>query len=447
VAVFDDSNAPTLAFLKSLGARHIPVYVYGHGFGSAARWSRYCKEYRRSPPVEDPTRFLPWLRDKIRGGEIARVAPTTDLIAYYLAVLRDEFSPAVQRTIPPLTEIEHCLIKTQFASRCAFTGHSAPQSEEATDIESALAAADRLGYPLMLKPKSHLGVGMAERGCVVNSAEELRARFQPYAGSAAQAPLFARYPELRWPMLQQFLPAATRRVFSVSGIKDADHGVLAATVSYKAEQWPPKVGVSARQVSAHDRRVLREGLALVDSLLTCGIFELELVTQDKQLLAIDLNPRGFGFMALDMARGNDLPWLWYQTTLRPVHVQSLTPPTRINMECRFALPFYISRLVEIVKGPHRYRALRRMWSELRQPSVSMAGHWRDPAPMLLAALSMLRHPGSLIRPFWREIDAREQTTPTSTSLARIPRASSALVRGAPGSLVRVACDKHSSTAR
>ncbi len=89
VAIFDNYWATTLAFVRSLGEKGVPLHVYGKGAG---RWSRYCTAHSPCPPIDEADLFLPWLRDRVRSGEITRVAPTTDLIAYYVSVLREEFS-------------------------------------------------------------------------------------------------------------------------------------------------------------------------------------------------------------------------------------------------------------------------------------------------------------------------------------------------------------------
>ena len=61
----------------------------------------------------------------------------------------------------------------------------------------------------------------------------MRTRFNAYEATPGQGALAERYPELRWPLLQKYLPAARRQVYSVSGIKDADGGIITAAVSYK----------------------------------------------------------------------------------------------------------------------------------------------------------------------------------------------------------------------
>jgi hypothetical protein len=358
--------------------------------------------------VEDADRFLPWLRRRVRSGEIQRVAPTTDLIAFYVSMLREDFAPEVRRTIPALVELERAVIKTRFGAACARTGQAVPVTEAPDDARAGVATAERLGFPLMMKPKSHLVVG-DERGRVVNDLRELREYYRPYKISPGRESLAERYPELVWPLLQKYVPSARTRVFSVSGYKDPDGGIIAASLSCKRRQWPPDTGISTSQVSAADARILSRGLETVDKLVSCGIFELELLESGTELLAIDLNPRAFGFIDLDIALGNDLPWLWFESTLRPLTAGAVignpmplaaplmaAPPKGI--ECRLPIPYTISRFINALLGvrsadesePGAVTATR---------VIPMLGHWDDPLPMLLANLRQLRHPGSLIRPY------------------------------------------------
>ena len=391
VALFDNHWAPTLAFAYSLGRRGVPLHVYGEG---ASRWSRYCTRRYPCPPVEDSDRFLPWLRDRLRAGEIARVAPTTDLLAYYVSCLREDFPPEVRRTIAPVAELETALIKSRFTDACTAIGQQVPLTRNPTDIESAVSAARELGYPLFLKPKSHLGVGTAERGCLVHDEGELRRRFNPYLPTPGQAQLAERYPELRWPLLQRYVPSARQRVYSVSGFKDPDHGIVTASLSYKGEQWPPDTGTSTLQVSARDQSVLATGLRTVDGLVSRGIFELELLCDNSGLLAIDLNPRAFGFINLDIALGHDLPWLWFRSTIEPVPRQS-EPAQAMALEARHVVLHFLRNLAR--RGVPRSGATQpasepRAW-------IPILGYSSDPVPMLLSNARLLRNPRSLLRTF------------------------------------------------
>jgi hypothetical protein len=397
VALIDNFGSPTLAFAVSLGRRGVPLHFYGRGAG---RWSRYSSRRVGCPPVEDADRFIPWLRRRIRSGEIERVAPTTDLIAFYVSMLREEFPPGVRRTIAPLVELERALIKTRFGAACMRCGQPVPFTEAPDDLERGVAAAERLGFPLMLKPKSHLVAG-DERGRLVRNMNELRVAYRPYEIAPGHESLAERYPELQWPLLQKYVPSARTRVFSVSGYKDPHGGIVAASLSCKRRQWPPDTGISTAQVSWNDVRILTRGLETVDRLVSRGIFELELLESGTELLAIDLNPRAFGFIGLDIALGNDLPWLWFQSTLQPLDAR-VQPEPRQRLECRLPIPYAISRFVNVLWG---VRAADDFEADCdgaaRSRTVPMLGDWHDPLPLLVSNLHLLHHPGSLVRPYWR----------------------------------------------
>ncbi|MDE2136601.1 MAG: hypothetical protein KGJ68_04140 [Gammaproteobacteria bacterium] len=395
VAVLDNYWAPTLSFALSLGRRGIPLHFYGRGAG---RWSRYCTRRTPCPPVEDAERFLPWLEARVRCGEITRLAPTTDLVAYYLALLRERFAPEVQRTIAPLEEIERCLIKTRFANACQEVGQAVPASLAPVDPDSALAAAEELGYPLILKPKSHLAVGTAERGTVVRDRRALLAAFRSYPVVPGQEAIARQYPELLWPLLQRYVPSARRRVYSVSGFKDAQSGIVTAALSVKRWQWPPDTGTSTSQVSSTNATILEAGIATVDKLLSRGLFDLELLVDNSQLLAIDLNPRAFGFIALDLALGNDLPWLWYQST-RQVVAPLPVPQSRPIIEARFSIPHAVGRAILRLFGRRFPAGPRRGHGGVPRAVLPMLGDWSDPLPLLVSNARLLRHPRGLLRPF------------------------------------------------
>jgi predicted ATP-grasp superfamily ATP-dependent carboligase len=392
VTIFDNYWATTLAFARSLGGKGVPLHFYGRGAG---QWSRYRSQRFKCPPVENADEFRPWLREQVRSGAITRIAPTTDLIAFYTSALRAEFSPEVQRTIAPLQEIENCLIKTRFSTASGMPGHAELPTAAPDSLEGARTAAAELGYPLILKPKSHLAVGFEERGRLLLNEKDLDRHYRRYDVAPGQQCIADAYPELRWPLLQRYVPSARNRVYSISGIKDADGGIVTASVSFKREQWPPDVGVSLVQIAHEDARILEFGLLIVNRVLSRGIFEVELVADGDALYPIDLNPRSFGFIELDMARGANLPWLWFCSTLEPLQPQS-KPILTAQIEARHRFMY----LLRAIAHPHlinRTPSMERRDGSRRRASVSMLGHWSDPLPMIISNLKLLRHPRSLLR--------------------------------------------------
>ena len=216
-----------------------------------------------------------------------------------------------------------------------------------------------------------------------------------YAVRPSQEDMANTYPELRWPLMQRYVPSARHRVYSVSGIKDAVGGVLAASVSYKREQWPPDVGVSTVQIGCEDEKILRAGLQVVDRILSRGIFEIELLVDGDHLYAIDLNPRAFGFVALDIARGVDLPWLWFRSTFEPQSALP-RPVSGIEFEARHKVLHFLRRIVN--RRPANDTLAPAECRDINsRVSVPMLGDWTDPLPMLICHLYLLRHPCSLVR--------------------------------------------------
>jgi D-aspartate ligase len=388
VTIFDSYWSTTLAFVRSLGSRGVRLHVYGKGAG---RWSRFCTRRENCPAIENATEFVPWLRDKVRSGAITRIAPNSDLIAYYCSLLRAEFSPTVRQSIAPIEEIERCLIKTQFDAACTNMGSPGPKTCSPTTLAEALSAADALGYPLLMKPRSHLGVGDAERGRLLHDRAQLITAFRPYKPTPGQEQLLLQHPDLLFPLLQRFIATPTQRVFSISGFKDPDAGIVSSLVSFKSDLWPAVVGTSVVQVSCINERVRMAGLKIVDRLLSSGIFELEMVCNGDQLLPIDLNPRAFGFIELDIALGSDLPWLWMNSTMgRSAHLP--TAVVNRDLEARHGLLYFMRKISGFIQAGNQHQNSRN-----RRHSVSMLGAWSDPLPKLIGYLRVLRFPVSLIR--------------------------------------------------
>jgi predicted ATP-grasp superfamily ATP-dependent carboligase len=325
-----------------------------------------------------------------------------------VSCLREDFPPEVRRTIAPLEEIERSLIKSRFAAACVAIGQPVPPMGTPTDLQSALAMARELEFPLILKPNSHLVVGFSERGSLIHNEAELRARFGPYAPVPGQSRLAERYPELLWPLLQRYVPSARRQVYSLTGFKDPDHGIVTASLSYKREQWPPDIGTSTVQVSSGDQQILAAALRTVDKLVSCGIFELELLIDEARLLAIDLNPRAFGFINLDIALDHDLPWLWLRSTIGPV-AQQLEPSRTSGLEARHVFLHFLRRVASR-RGPFRGGGSSEPRNFQRSRAwISILGYSSDPLPMLLSHARLLRNPRSLARTFLsisRSEDAR-----------------------------------------
>jgi len=240
------------------------------------------------------------------------------------------------------------------------------------------------------------------RGKIVHNKDELIQHYAPYLAPPHKKFIFEKYPDIQWPMLQAYIPGALQHLFSISGLLAADGSVVAYSGARKIRQWPPALGVGTVFEPWRDEVQIQKGLKLVQKLLSQGIFELEFIFDERtqEYVAIDLNPRAHGHIAFDIARGHDLPALWYG--LANGKILTPLPPPHDNVHWLHGIPFHCDQIVGLVHGPEREKKVRAYIKTLRQPHVDIIHQNRDPLPTLLHAATMFKHPGSLIRPFWKQ---------------------------------------------
>jgi D-aspartate ligase len=393
VGIFD-ADAPTaLAFTRSLGRGGVPVRIYSHRRWPVARFSKHCSEFARCPDPDDAVQFLPWLEGELRSGSIQLVAPTSDLIAFHVAELSEAIAPDLRRRLPAPAAVLDSLLKDRFDVACARLGFRTPWAAYPASVEEARERADAFRYPAILKPKSHVGIGLA-RGQVVRDVHELRRAYRQYPIPPRQAPVTARYPELSLPMIQEYVPGTLENLYSVSGVLGDRGEVVAVAASRKAAQWPPTLGIGIEFHGCADKGLLSTGSALAGQVLGRGIFEVELIRDARagHLVAIDLNPRAHGFISFDVARNNDLPLLWYR--LATGEAVEPADPVRHDLVWTHAVPYHVRRWVNRLKGRPGERS--------RSGTVDIVNDRRDPLPSAAFLAVMLRHPGGLVRPFLKE---------------------------------------------
>jgi predicted ATP-grasp superfamily ATP-dependent carboligase len=234
------------------------------------------------------------------------------------------------------------------------------------------------------------------RGAIAHDATELRQQFGPYPVEPGQQDLIERHPEQRWPVLQAYVPDALAHLYSVSGVLEGDGPALATSLCQKTAQWPPTLGVGTVFHSCADDGLLAQGTRLAQRLLGRGLFELELIVDPAgQALAVDLNPRAFGQISLNLARGHDLPLLWYRQSCGLPVAPAAAP--RDGVRWRHALPFHVDQGLQLWHAPARLSQLDRYLAELRAPHVDIVHDLGDPLPGLWFTAKMLRHPRALIR--------------------------------------------------
>jgi predicted ATP-grasp superfamily ATP-dependent carboligase len=386
----------------------VPITVFSHRRHPAGRYSRYAGRFDRSPDPQDTDEFIGWLVDQLSAGSIDLVAPTSDSLVFCVAEARARVAATTNGQPsghgPSADAIRDTLIKPRFSAAMQAAGYPTPEWATPTSLDGYRRFVNEVGFPVVLKPRSHVAIG-THRGDVVHDDDALAATAKPYPIGDGHTAAHALDADLAWPMVQRYLPPDRIEVISVSGCLGRDGRLLAVGHSRKATMWPPHVGVGTEFDWLDEQPFTERAVDAVRHVIGSGLFELE-VCHDRhtgESWPIDLNPRGYGQMSLDIALGNDLPVLWYESvtgdtlpTIRRWRLRSQQART-----WRLAVPYYVAQLFEITHGPHRLRALGSWFRNVASPSTGAVADIRDPLPSLVFSLLFLRHPGGLLRPLFQ----------------------------------------------
>ena len=315
VAVFDIDLPPGVAFIRSLGRAGVPVVAMSSRRTEAGRYSRYHGELRSCPPLKRTDEFVDWLSRASSSGDrsiSSRRRPTTSASASPRRIEKLGGDASRRRAARP-DGLRTCLFKDRFAVAMANVGFPTPaDGDPGHGRPRRRRSAAEIGYPVVLKPRTHAGIGTT-RGI----GRRAPPRSWPRGSGRTASPdgntsVTAPRPGPR-PADRAALPRARdgRRGQRVGLPRPRRRGAGAvATAARSASRRGASGSARCSSRSRTSRSRMRPSTPS-GSVLGSGIFELEVLVDRStgEYWAVDLNPRGFGQMSLDMALGNDLPVL------------------------------------------------------------------------------------------------------------------------------------------
>jgi D-aspartate ligase len=395
----------TLAAVRCLGERGVPVVIASSTRATAATWSRYARERTACPDVSrGPTQLINWLEAAGRERPGMVLYPTSDEWAWTLSYAASRLSRYFAMYSPSIRTLHTLLDKSALHAACTQLSIPTPRTYLPRSADEAAALVSRHG-PLLLKPRSQAFYDGPGKGAVLAEPSAAASVFRQYEKAKYPALLLEHGPDLGKPLLQEYLAGGAEETYSVSGFIDRDGRVLARLGSMKTRQTPPRVGVGLEFESAP---VQAAALAAVEKLCRHvgyhGVFEVEFVPRDGVPLLVDFNPRYFGQMGFDVARGHCLPWLvqlcatGHEDEARALvlDVPADAPSGFVN---RVGLGF---ELLTSLGQPERALAVAASLGRASQRrSADATWSPSDPGPSLAAAASLARwavcHPRTMLR--------------------------------------------------
>lgn len=385
-----------LAVIRALGCRGLSVLAAGPERRSLGFFSRYTRASCWYPdPLENKYDFVGVIRAAVERHHVSFVFPVAEETVIVLDEFRAEFEGLTQLALPPSDALPIALDKSKTMPLAQSLGITTPQSCVPQSSEEALSFAERVGYPMVMKPRvsyGRIGTDFGFKVAYARDRNELADRCREFEHLGD------------YPLLQEYCP----------GVK-VNHGVLCAggelsgIYQYEGErEYPATGGITSLHVSVPVDPQLREWTqSLLRAMRWDGVAMIEYKvdkTTDRPVL-MEINGRFWAPQSAATKLGLNFPYALY-CYLRDGQGAPLDPNYPIGTRNRYLLgditsvagiwlgmcPSYLSPV------PGRWRAL---WYFLRdfRPGVQFdILDLRDPSPSLRHLLSL---PLTAVQKLWR----------------------------------------------
>lgn len=301
----------TLAAARCLGRRGLEIYLADADAESPTAMSRYVTQFFATPSGERLGRFgqsLLRLDERTRG---AVLYPTSDDMAFVMARMRQELAQKFKMYQPPCEVIYGLLNKKTLYQTAKELGIDVPDSHYPRSFAEIEALKDVVTYPVIVKPKTQIGMAVSVKALVCRNGDELLHNARRVIESFPYLDEMLAYdPDVKWPMIQAFHPEAASETYSVGGFLTENAAEIAVRGAKKVLQQPIRIGIGmafeSRPVNpAQKDQIVR----LCRKVGYYGVFDVEFihVAATDSYLLIDFNPRFYGQMGFEIARGMPLP--------------------------------------------------------------------------------------------------------------------------------------------
>jgi D-aspartate ligase len=286
-----------LGAIRSLGRIGVPVIATDHREFAIGFRSSYAFPVLAPDPVSDEPGFIAAmleLGDAI--GQPAPIFPTHDEHLNSLARHKDELGDRFRYPFPGWDVLEPLQSKRHQIDTAESIGVAAPRTLHPRSLEECRAAAEEIGFPVLVKPSENIifkrlyrrQAFLCERPDQLDRAYELSAEYEP--------------------MVQEFIPGGDDLLWTLGTYIAADGEVLATFSGRKLRQTRENMGSARVGEARWDDEVVGSGLELLKALGFHGIAQVEWKRdpRDGRLKLIEVNPRLWQWHGLSAACGADV---------------------------------------------------------------------------------------------------------------------------------------------
>jgi D-aspartate ligase len=294
-AVIDVGWVNGLAAIRSLGRAGVRVFAVDHRPSALGFRSRYAEPRVCPDPHSDEAGFIELIRAL---GDVV-VFPTHDEALNAIARHLDELG--VRAPFQAWDVLQHVQSKRSQLERAAAAGVAAPETRYPRTAADARAAAQELGFPVLVKPEHPVGFKQRFRRQAFRC--ETPAEVD---GAYAQAEEFA-------PMVQELVPGGDETLYTVGSYLSRDGRALGIFSGRKLRQTPRGIGTCRVGEAVWVQETVDAALALLRAFGYLGLSQVEFKrdARDGRFKLMEINPRLWQWHGLAAACGVDLPRIAY----------------------------------------------------------------------------------------------------------------------------------------
>lgn len=305
-------NLSTLAVVRSLGRRNVPVVLITTNKSDAVISSRYTKHVEYCPYLHESEEklldFILSLSDKYKGDKV--LLPAVDECSYFVGKYHQKLSEKYLIPAPDWNAISKINNKRFQYEAADSLGIPIPETYFPATMDDVTALAKKItNYPYVIKPnvsfewklKAVKSKARGKKGIQVNNASELLQRAEE---------VFV--PEYEF-MVQEVIGGRDERLVTFLGFLNEEYEPDSYFIRKKIRQCPIDFGYCTLTESCHNPTVLDQSIKLLQFLNYHGIagveWKLDPATDTYKL--IEINARPVNTTGCAMASGIDLPSIAY----------------------------------------------------------------------------------------------------------------------------------------
>ncbi len=294
-AVVDVGWVNGLAAIRSLGRAGIRVLAVDHRSSALGFRSRYAEPFVSPDPHADEAKFVGYLRAL---GE-AVVFPTHDealnVISRHLGDL------TLLAPFPEWNVLERVQSKRAQLEHAEAAGVDIPRTFFPGSAPEARAAAEELGFPVLVKPEHPIGFKQRFRRQAFRCDTPLEVE-DAYAKAAEFAP-----------MVQELVPGGDDTLYTIGSYLRPDGKPLGIFSGRKLRQTPRGIGTCRVGEAVWVPEIVDAALSLLREFGYFGLSQVEFKrdARDGRFRLMEINPRLWQWHGLATACGVDLPRIAY----------------------------------------------------------------------------------------------------------------------------------------